>query len=110
MAAAPVAPEAPPQPTLAPRTVPTAAQVPQVIAGIKARVQLPLFFQITPAHAADIGNQICTGFGQGQTFARVKASGLAMVCRHVTVSADAADYAVRQGVALYCPDYASKLA
>ncbi len=96
-------------PALAPRRVPSAAEVQQVIAGISSRVRLPLFVQITPAHVADIGNQICTAFDQGQTFQQVKATGLAMVSQYVTVSDEAADYAVRQGVALYCPAYASKL-
>lgn len=110
VAAAPAAAEAPAQPTLAPRTVPSPAQVQQVISGISSMVRLPLFARITPAHVADIGNQICTAFDQGQTFAQVKATGLAMVTRYgVTVSDAAADYAVRQGVALYCPAYASKL-
>lgn len=108
-AATEAAPAPPAPPALATRTVPTAAQVQQVIAGIRQRVQLPKFFQITPAHVADIGNQICTAFDQGQTFAQVKATGLATVSRYVTVSAEAADYAVRQGVALYCPAYSSKL-
>lgn len=89
--------------------MPTVAQVQQVIAGIRARVQLPPFFQVTPARVADIGNQICTAFDQGQTFAQVKATGLAMVSRYVPVSVEAADYAVRQAVALYCPAYAPKL-
>ena len=107
--AAPAAAAAPAAPTLAPRTVPSAAQVQQVIAGITSLVRLPLFVQITPAHVADIGNQICTAFDQGQTFAQVKATGLAKVSQYVQVSPAAADYAVRQGVALYCPAYASKL-
>ena len=100
---------APPAPALAPRRVPSAAEVQQVIAGISSRVRLPLFVQITPAHVADIGNRICTAFDQGQTFQQVKATGLAMVSQYVSVSDEAADYAVRQGVALYCPAYASKL-
>jgi len=95
--------------TLAARTVPSAQQVSAAIAGIKSRVQLPLFFQVTPAHVADIGNQICTAFDQGKSFAEVKATGLATVSQYVPVSLDAADYAVRTAVAMYCPGYASRL-
>jgi len=95
--------------TLAARTVPSAQQVSAAIAGIQSRVQLPLFFQVTPAHVADIGNQICTAFDQGQTFTQVKATGLATVSQYVPVSPDAADYAVRTAVAMYCPGYASRL-
>ena len=96
-------------PALAARTVPSAAQVQSAIAGITSMVQLPLFFQITPANVAQVGNQVCTSFDQGQTFAQVKATGLSMVSAYVPVSAAAADYAVRTAVALYCPAYASKL-
>jgi hypothetical protein len=96
-------------PALAPRVQPTAAQVQSAIAGITSMVQLPLFFQITPANVAQVGNQVCTSFDQGQTFAQVKSTGLSMVSAYVPVSAAAADYAVRTAVALYCPAYASKL-
>jgi hypothetical protein len=105
--AAPAPPPVASGPT--PRRVPSAAEVQQVIAGISSMVQLPLFFQITPAHVADIGNRICTAFDEGQTFAQVKATGLSMVSRYVVVSPAAADYAVRQAVALYCPAHGSKL-
>ncbi len=96
-------------PALAPRTVPSAAQVQSAIAGISSMVQLPFFFSITPANVAQVGNQVCTAFDQGQSFAQVKATGLSMVSAYVTVSPAAADYAVRTAVALYCPAYASKL-
>ncbi len=96
-------------PALAPRTVPSAAQVQSAIAGISSMVQLPFFFQITPAHVAQVGNQVCTAFDQGQTFTQVKATGLSMVSAYVPVSAAAADYAVRTAVSMYCPAYASKL-
>jgi hypothetical protein len=89
--------------------VPSAAQVQSAIAGITGLVQLPLFFQITPANVAQVGNQVCTAFDQGQTFAQVKATGLSMVSAYVPVSPAAADYAVRTAVNLYCPAYASKL-
>jgi hypothetical protein len=96
-------------PALAPRTVPSATQVNAAIAGISSMVQLPLFFQITPANVAQVGNQVCTSFDQGQSFAQVKATGLSMVSAYVAVSPAAADYAVRTAVSMYCPAYASKL-
>ncbi len=108
-APAPVIVPAPPAITLAPRTVPSAAQVQSAIAGISGLVQLPLFFQISPANVADVGNKVCTAFDQGQTFAQVKAVGLAQVAAYVPVSPAAADYAVRTAVSMYCPAYASKL-
>ena len=96
-------------PALAARTVPSAAQVQGAIQGLTGLVQLPLFFQITPANVADVGNRVCTAFDQGQTFAQVKSTGLSMVSAYVPVSDAAADYAVRKAVELYCPGYASKL-
>ena len=70
-------------PALAPRTVPSAAQVNAAIAGISSMVQLPLFFQINAGHVAQVGNQVCTAFDQGQSFAQVKATGLSMVSAYV---------------------------
>jgi hypothetical protein len=96
-------------PALAPRTVPSPAQVQSAIAGITSLVQLPFFIQISAANVADVGNRVCTAFDQGQTMAQVQAVGLAQVAAYVTVSPAAADYAVRTAVALYCPAYASKL-
>ena len=96
-------------PALAPRTVPSAAQVNAAIAGISSMVQLPFFFQINAGHVAQVGNQVCTAFDQGQSFAQVKANGLSMVSAYVPVSPAAADYAVRTAVSMYCPAYASKL-
>ncbi len=96
-------------PALAPRTVPTPAQVQSAIAGISGLVQLPFFFQINAGHVAQVGNQVCTAFDQGQTFDQVKATGLSMVSAYVAVTPAAADYAVRTAVSMYCPAYASKL-
>ena len=96
-------------PALAPRTVPSAAQVQSAIAGISSMVQLPFFITISPANVAQVGDQVCTAFDQGQSFAQVKSTGLSMVSAYVTVSPAAADYAVRTAVSMYCPAYASKL-
>lgn len=65
----------------------------------------------SPAQVIQAGDQVCTAFDQGKTFAEVKAMGMAAVA-HVPligVSAGAADYVVRTGVTLFCPDYQSKL-
>jgi hypothetical protein len=94
---------------LAARTVPSAAQIQAVISTIKSQVPLLGLVSITDAQVNDIGNQVCTAFDQGQTFAQVKAQGLAQVPAYVTIPAATADYAVRQAVALYCPAYTSKL-
>lgn len=104
-------PTAPPTtvPALAPRVQPTSAQVQEAIRGISSRVSLPLFFQITPAYVAQFGDQVCDAFDAGQTFAQVKATGLAAAAQFVTVTPEAADYAVRTAVAMYCPAYQSRL-
>ncbi len=104
-----IVPPPPPAPVLAPRTVPSAAQRQSVISTIKGQVPLLALVSISPAQVDDIGNQVCTAFDQGKTFAEVKALGLAQVPAIVTIPAATADYAVRQAVALYCPAYASKL-
>lgn len=108
-AAATVAPAAAVVPTLPPRRTPSSAEVQQAISGITSMVSLPLFVQITPAYVADFGNQVCTAFDQGQSFAQVKSTGLAQVAKFVVVSTAAADYAVRTAVAMYCPGHSSKL-
>jgi len=105
---APTLPPVPALPVLAPRTVPSAAQVQAAISRLSALVGVPAFL-ISAAHIADGGNRVCTGFDQGQTFAQVKATGLAQVASLVTVTPAAADETVRTAVAMYCPAYASKL-
>ena len=94
---------------LAARTVPSDAQVQSVISTIKSQVPLLALVSISPGQVADIGNQVCTAFDQGKSFAEVKAVGLAQVPAIVTIPAATADYAVRNAVAMYCPGYASKL-
>lgn len=105
-APAPVVPSVAP---LAARTVPTADQVQAAIQGITSLVVLPGYIKVTPSLVAAVGDAVCDSFDQGQTFAQVKTTGLAMVSAYVVVSDAAADYAVRTSVALYCPAYASKL-
>ena len=98
----------PAAPTLAPRTQPTGGQISQAIQGLRPYVFL---FSPSPAQVVQAGDKVCTAFDEGKTFAEVKAMGLAAVAHIplIGVSAGAADYVVRTGVALFCPAYQSKL-
>lgn len=107
--AAPAAALGAPVQALVARTVPTLTQVQAAITGLKALVPALGLFPVTPAQVADIGNQVCTAFDQGQSFAQVKATALSMVPTSIIVPPTAPDYAVRQAVSLYCPGHASKL-
>ena len=91
------------------RTVPSHAQVISAIGGLQALVPALGLFPPTVAQVNDIGNQVCTAFDQGQSFAQVKATALSMIPKSIAVPPTAPDYAVRQAVALYCPGHASKL-
>jgi hypothetical protein len=107
-AAAPAA-AAPAAPAKVARRVPSAAEVNQAIAAMPQYVST--IFTPTPAQVAQLGDQVCTAFDQGQTFAQVKATGLSMVTQLplTTVKPGGADGVVKTIVALYCPGYASKL-
>ena len=105
------APAPDPQPqiiSLPARANPSTAQVMQAVSVIQQGIP---FFTLTEAQARDFGNQVCTAFDQGQSFAQVKAgvqsvlSGVPLV----SVSASQVDYAVRNAVQLFCPGHASKL-
>jgi hypothetical protein len=89
--------------------VPSAAEVSQAIATLPQYVHS--IISPTPAQVAQLGDQVCTAFDQGQTFAQVKATGLSMVTKVplTTVLPGGADWVVRTTVALYCPGYTSKL-
>lgn len=91
------------------RRVPTAAEVQAVISRLKKDIPMLTYFSISPTQINDAGNQICTAFDGGQTFAQVKATGLSMIPASIKVPAATADYAVRQAVAMYCPGHANKL-
>ncbi|MHB8466383.1 MAG: DUF732 domain-containing protein [Acidimicrobiales bacterium] len=90
-----------------PRTQPSAAQVQQVISGMQQ------FLPLAPsaAQVAQVGDQVCSAFDQGQSFAQVESTAETNISQipFVTDVTGAATYAVRHGVALYCPGYASKL-
>ena len=92
------------------RRTPSPTEVQAVITELKRQVGgLLLLVSPTPAQIAQAGDQVCTAFDGGQTFAQVKATGLSMIPASVTVSPATADWAVRQAVALFCPGHASKL-
>ena len=91
------------------RRVPTAAEIQAVITRLKKDIPMLKYFTIAPAQIDQAGEQICTAFDAGQTFAQVKATGLSMIPSSIKVPAATADYAVRQAVAMYCPGHANKL-
>jgi hypothetical protein len=107
--AAPVTTPAPAAPAKAARRVPSASEVQSAIS------QLPQYVHSiltpSPAQVAQLGDQVCTAFDNGQTFAQVKATGLSMVTQVplTTVLPGGADWVVKTVVNLYCPGYASKL-
>ena len=90
--------------------MPTTAEVNAVILELKTRVGgMLMLVSPTPAQIAEAGDQVCTAFDNGQSFAQVKATGLSMIPASVTVTPATADWAVRQAVALFCPGHANKL-
>ena len=91
------------------RRVPTAAEVQGVIAELKKRVPILSFVSIAPTQIDQIGDQVCTAFDNGQSFAQVKSTGLSMIPATVSVPVGTDDWAVRKAVALYCPGHANKL-
>ena len=109
VAAAPAPAPAPAAVAGVARRVPTAAEVQAVITRLKKDIPMLTYFSISAAQINDAGNQICTAFDGGSTFAQVKATGLSMIPASIKVPAATADYAVRQAVAMYCPGHANKL-
>jgi len=101
---------APAAPVKVARRTPSPAEIQAAIAELKRQVGgMLLLVSPTPAQLAQAGDQVCTAFDNGQTFAQVKATGLSMIPPSITVSPATADWAVRQAVTLYCPGHASKL-
>jgi hypothetical protein len=98
---------APAKATVAARTQPSAAAVQQAINGLQQ------FLPLAPsaAQVAQVGDQVCTAFDHGQSYAQVLATATQTVTQIPFVSDvnGAATYAVHQSVALYCPGYTSKL-
>ena len=101
---------APAAPARVARRTPTPAEVQAAITELKGRVGgLLMLVSPTPAQIDQVGDQVCTAFDNGQSFAEVRATGLSMIPPSVTVSPSTADWAVRHAVALYCPGHANKL-
>jgi hypothetical protein len=101
---------APAAPVKVARRTPSPAEVQAAITELKRQVGgMLLLVSPTPAQLAQAGDQVCTAFDNGQSFAQVKATGLSMIPTSITVSPATADWAVRQAVTLYCPGHASKL-
>jgi len=108
-AAAPAASPAPAAAKVARRT-PSSAEAVAAIAELKSRIGgLAALASISEVQLADAGNQVCTAFDNGQTFDEVKATGLTMIPAYITVTPATVDWAVRKGVAMYCPGHTAKL-
>jgi hypothetical protein len=104
------APAAPAAPAKVARRTPSSAEIQGAIGELKRQVGgLLLLVSPTAAQINQVGDQVCTAFDSGQTFAQVKATALSMIPASVTVLPSTADWAVRQAVTLYCPGHASKL-
>jgi hypothetical protein len=90
------------------RKVPSPGEVSAAIAALPQYVHSIL--TPTPAQVAQLGDQVCTAFDQGQTAAQIEATGLSMVTKVplTTVLPGGAAWVAKTAVALYCPDYASK--
>lgn len=101
----------PSAPVQVPRRQPSAAEVEQAIAGLRPYVRS--LFPVSPTHAqvAELGNNICTAFDEGQSLDQVKATGAQLVKKvpFATLLPGGDDYIIRTGVALYCPGHAAKL-
>lgn len=91
------------------RRVPTPAEIQGVIGELKRRVPLLNFVAVPATKIDEIGNQVCTAFDNGESFAKVKTTGLSMLPAGVSVPVGTDDWAVRQAVTLYCPGHANKL-
>lgn len=114
------APAESPSPVLAARRVPAPSEVEQAIEGMSPYIKYKSGLvgllskppRPTAAQVDELGDKVCTAFDQGQTYDQVKATGLEMARDNpwVTISDAGADYVVRTGVALYCPDYSTRLA
>ena len=101
---------APAAPVRVARRTPSATEVQAVINELKRQVGgILALVSPTAAQIAQAGDQVCTAFDGGQSFAQVKATGLSMVPASITVPPATVDWAVRQAVARSCPGHASKL-
>jgi len=93
------------------RRTPSSEEIKSTISELKRQVGgLLRFVSPTADQINQAGDQVCTGFDNGETFSQVKANGLSMMPSSVDVSEATADWAVRQLVTMYCPGHADKLA
>lgn len=91
------------------RRTPSSAEVQQAIAGLAPYVHSP--FTPSGGQVAQLGDEVCSAFDQGQPAAQVKATILQEVSQLplTTISPGAADYVVRTAVTLYCPGHAAQV-
>ena len=93
------------------RRTPSSEEIKSTISELKRQVGgLLRFVSPTADQINQAGDQVCTGFDNGETFSQVKANELSMMPGSVDVSEATADWAVRQLVNMYCPGHADKLA
>ncbi len=111
LAAAVPAPAVPAAVATVARRTPSSEEIKSTISELKRQVGgLLRFVSPTADQINQAGDQVCTGFDNGETFSQVKANGLSMMPSSVDVSEATADWAVRQLVTMYCPGHADKLA
>jgi hypothetical protein len=111
LAAAVPAPAVPAAVATVARRTPSSEEIKSTISELKRQVGgLLRFVSPTTDQINQAGDQVCTGFDNGETFSQVKANGLSMMPSSVDVSEATADWAVRQLVTMYCPGHADKLA
>ena len=105
----PSSPPAPVAPSLPARLNPSSAQV---MAAIQQLSPSPALTP-TEAQAREFGNQVCTAFDQGQTFAQVQQGVLSALSQvpllGLSVTPAKVNDAIRGAVQLFCPGHAGKL-
>lgn len=106
-APAPTAP-ATTAPTIPARKNPSSAQVQAGINQLRARNPL---FNVTESQARQFADQVCSAFDAGSSYSSVRAQVMqaAAGVPLVTITAADADFAIRNAVQLFCPNYLSKL-
>lgn len=92
------------------RRTPTSAEVEDTIDELQRQIGgLLRFVPPKASQIADAGDEVCTGFDRGETFAQVKDKGMSAVPSSITVKPATVDWAVRRAVTIYCPGHADKL-
>ncbi len=110
VAGAPAALAAVATPIAVARRTPTSAEVEDTIDELQRQIGgLLRFVPPKASQIAEAGDEACTGFDNGETFAQVKAKGMSAMPSTITVKPATVDWAVRRAVTLYCPGHADKL-